>query len=1036
MSDSENEEYVNNVIDDEEEEIEEKSNKIEIKKNQVKDENINKIENNNIKKGNLEKVEENEEENNNIKNLNKNNSNYNNQKDNQFGVDKVNENNEEEFNENKKIEKENEHIETYPDDIDPNVKQLIDLDFKKADKNKIAELLLNDNLLSTKQQDENITNPNQNKINNTNSQNNKISTIKKDNKYKNINSTIKNYISGPTNKRNYHYYDYLNNPELTSDFKSATIKVISKLSENEKNSEVMKILFPKGLKTIKQNNKTDFNDKINQALIKKQEDLERIATKCNDEYNKKHTFNPIINKNNNEKRSLRQFLKDEESHLKKMKDDIERIKLDNEKKIQKNATLIPKINKKSDKILSKVNSNNENVYNRLYNRRNQSAIKGLIENNELNVIEIKKKDFKKREISVTRPKTVVREKPIPKKFLLLDKDLITNKIFLKFFKDNFNQVSKDYFEKLNEDDDAVIENDNELNYVDDNEINEINNLNNDDKKVEEEKNKENKEEENKKDEDKKEEIKEEEKKEEEKKEEIKNEENKEEEKKENEVKNNNKLNLTQLYEFLYELGMCSKPIPETNSESNPIVEGALQQKEKKLVTILFNSLKNEEDMIEIEHLFKFLISVLGLNYYDLYKEFKKTHEESEVNLIMNENKPKNDKIDFIINKQNNENESKIDNENKRNNKYISFDKDNQLIIPISKSKIIKKDFQLFSINYMSKTKNKKSKDKIKEEEYSFKPNINKKSEKLYEDIIINLKDIDDKNLNDNNENINHKEFIERLYKQNNKKLAQYEKMREELEKKELENCTFKPKTNNFSSITKARGANRFNELFHKGSQKEKNRKNKTQEEFEFEKYGSECTFKPNIKNKKVNKKSNFKNDIYNEKSYKLLYDRLKKGRIERLIKENANDRFGYDEILKDYIKKNKEREFDDKDDESNDDENNSEEDNNDNNNNENGNNKNNDTKDKKNKDNDDEKEEEKKEGIPLLIIDVNIRQGVKKKIYVYEGDTPEGLAKKFATEHNLEHETQEKLQNLIHNHMLRLLTRIDEENQSLSEKAQ
>ena len=842
MSDSENEESINNVIDDEEEEIEEVSNKIEIKKNQIKDENNDNIQDNNIRKENKEKEEENEKENNNVRVLNKNNSNDNNE----FGIEKVNENNQE-----------IEHIETYPDDIDPNVKQLIDLDFKKADKNKIAELLLNDNLLSTKQQDENITNPNQNKINNTNSQNNKISTIKKDNKYKNINSTIKNYISGPTNKRNYHYYDYLNNPELTSDFKSATIKVISKLSENEKNSEVMKILFPKGLKTIKQNNKTDFNDKINQALIKKQEDLERIATKCNDEYNKKHTFNPIINKNNNEKRSLRQFLKDEESHLKKMKDDIERIKLDNEKKIQKNATLIPKINKKSDKILSKVNSNNENVYNRLYNRRNQSAIKGLIENNELNVIEIKKKDFKKREISVTRPKTVVREKPIPKKFLLLDKDLITNKIFLKFFKDNFNQVSKDYFEKLNEDDDAVIENDNELNYVDDNEINEINNLNNDDKKVEEEKNKENKEEENKK-----EEIKEEEKKEE-----IKNEENKEEEKKENEVKNNNKLNLSQLYEFLYELGMCSKPIPETNSESNPIVEGALQQKEKKLVTILFNSLKNEEDMIEIEHLFKFLISVLGLNYYDLYKEFKKTHEESEVNLIMNENKPKNDKIDFIINKQNNENESKIDNDNKRNNKYISFDKDNQLIIPISKSKLIKKDFQLFSINYMSKAKNKKNKDKIKiEEEYSFKPNINKKSEKLYEEIIVNLKDIEDKNLNENNENINHKEFIERLYKQNNKKLAQYEKMREELEKKELENCTFKPKTNNFSSITKARGANRFNELFHKGSQKEKNRKNKTQEEFEFEKYGSECTFKPNIINKKINKNNNFNNDIYNEKS--------------------------------------------------------------------------------------------------------------------------------------------------------------------------
>ena len=83
-----------------------------------------------------------------------------------------------------------------------------------------------------------------------------------------------------------------------------------------------------------------------------------------------------------------------------------------------------------------------------------------------------------------------------------------------------------------------------------------------------------------------------------------------------------------------------------------------------------------------------------------------------------------------------------------------------------------------------------------------------------------------------------------------------------------------------------------------------------------------------------------------------------------------------------------------------------------------------------------EEDAEKKEKIPLLIIDVNIRQGVKKKIYVYEGDTPEGLAEKFAKEHNLEEETKNKLQNLIHNHMLRLLTRIEEENQSISEKSQ
>lgn len=43
---------------------------------------------------------------------------------------------------------------------------------------------------------------------------------------------------------------------------------------------------------------------------------------------------------------------------------------------------------------------------------------------------------------------------------------------------------------------------------------------------------------------------------------------------------------------------------------------------------------------------------------------------------------------------------------------------------------------------------------------------------------------------------------------------------------------------------------------------------------------------------------------------------------------------------------------------------------------------------------------EKKDAIPLLIIDVNIRPGVKKKIYVFDGDTSEGLAEKFSKEHS------------------------------------
>lgn len=42
-----------------------------------------------------------------------------------------------------------------------------------------------------------------------------------------------------------------------------------------------------------------------------------------------------------------------------------------------------------------------------------------------------------------------------------------------------------------------------------------------------------------------------------------------------------------------------------------------------------------------------------------------------------------------------------------------------------------------------------------------------------------------------------------------------------------------------------------------------------------------------------------------------------------------------------------------------------------------------------------------KDSIPLLIIDVNIRPGVKKKIYVFDGDSAEGLAEKFAEEHGM-----------------------------------
>ena len=249
-------------------------------------------------------------------------------------------------------------------------------------------------------------------------------------------------------------------------------------------------------------------------------------------------------------------------------------------------------------------------------------------------------------------------------------------------------------------------------------------------------------------------------------------------------------------------------------------------------------------------------------------------------------------------------------------------------------------------------------------------------------------------------------------------------------------------------MIKKKKKNRMVELYEKGTADIKKKKDRTKDEMEIERQRKELTFHPNIKREEINIETRFTNDIHKEKEYKDLYERLKKGRMERKVKNSAHDRYGLDKQLKKFVKESKEnknREYLE--------EEKMQEELNENNNNikaskiskieKNENVKKNIAADKEEDENynnsleqSSEDNGEKKEGIPLLIIDVNIRQGVKKKIYVYEGDTPEGLAEKFAKEHNLEEETKNKLQNLIHNHMLRLLTRIEEENQSISEKSQ
>ena len=962
MSDNneENEEMVENEEEEEEIENNENNEKEETKNNQNEENDNNN--NNNEEEEENEEIEEEEENNEN-----------NNQKE--ENIEDNNNNKNENETENKQKKKAN--IIVKNTDLQKKIKSL-EKDKKKEPK---KELLIDEKI-------EKIKEINNKKFQNISSQ------------YLNTNSAINTFLIPETKELH-------SNPEYIKDFNQAKDEILNKLSENEKNEDIMKILFPSGFEK-KPSKKTlisseRISEKISDALAKKKDEIERIKKQYDNEYQSKHTFSPKINNDDKKKRKLNEFLEDQKSHQQQVKDKISNLKNKKDEEIKKNISNKPKINKNTDELVKKKNKgeNLEPVHLRLYNLKDEKQ-KKIIEGKEKKEKEIKenreqkKKNFLPKYLqknnnnnneNKNKEKKEIKKNFFKKKYLLEKKDLNTNKFILNNFDEKFNEILNKFFQD---------ENDNN------------NNNNNENDNNEENKNKKN--------------------------EDVQNYDNK-------------TISQSQLEELLFKMGMTTisptkkekKEEDEEQQQKLSSNESVIKQEEKRLLSEIYENLKEDDNNIKISNLKKFLYCIVGLYNYILFKEFCNANPNEFKNIINNNNNNENeDNYDEIIIKQNEEIENNIDKNNNNNNKYISYDQNKNIIYTLKNSKNIKKDFNLFSINF-SQNRIKKNPSSIPNNEKNlFIPNINKNSEqmsqKFREKIFNNNPDIIDSNSNpinntekNNNEKMN---YINKILMQRKKRLAENEKIREENLKKEMEQCTFKPKINNVASVVlKPRGANRIEELYHKGSEKEKKRKNKTSDEVDFDKNQKEYTFHPNIDNIPIdNNNINFKNDIHGDRSYRLYYERIRNGRMEQLVKDAINDRYELDEVLKDFIKKNK-KEIEE---ENLDDNNNfydemnietSERENNNNNNN------------GINKENENEDDEiDKKEGIPQLIIDVNIRQGVKKKIYVYEGDTPENLAEKFAKEHNLEPETKEKLQNLIRNHMLRLLTKIDEENQSLSEK--
>ena len=349
-------------------------------------------------------------------------------------------------------------------------------------------------------------------------------------------------------------------------------------------------------------------------------------------------------------------------------------------------------------------------------------------------------------------------------------------------------------------------------------------------------------------------------------------------------------------------------------------KSTIKKKEQQLIFKIFDMLKSKDGLVDIEPLFLFLLSLLKLYEYYMIKCYNKhgTKNEADINLSNIVSHPltlsessktlhKNDLLDedqrrvkeeVLINKIDQDLRAKIN--PKFIKKYISKDFNEHIIITFEQAKLINKDFNQLYMNWsnydgQSKLNNKKSKKLLDEEKTLFKPKISEKSRELYQEYrkkMFSDEDLRDRqelshvysmdgkemeakdysiikssnNINNNSHlsgaralsprNESNLQYINMMILKKQKKDRENEKINKENEKKKLEACTFKPKTNrtNFVSNREAMsqdssGLNleqRIEMLYKKGTACYKNKKDRNTDEIKFEKERAEFTFKPNI----------------------------------------------------------------------------------------------------------------------------------------------------------------------------------------------
>jgi hypothetical protein len=642
-------------------------------------------------------------------------------------------------------------------------------------------------------------------------------------------------------------------PELSTDFNTALTKILTKMvkDSDNPNQEVLDILLQDREKVEDELRKyNDFtkrnkiDEKVKSWIDKKNKNLEVIQEKLNEDFQKNCTFAPSVQKGANQKRNLNQFLEDQEQHKKKIQTKLEQLREERLRETNNDYQTAPKINESSKKMVEeKLNKEGNKVHERLYNKRQAGKEKK-------DSISVTNKPQKSSKSSPKANKKIDTTKKLEDRTQLLYQDakkrqiklqemqkpkndtnnykssMNSNKFFLRKFKTQFREEVEKLLQEIVKDQ----------------------NLNNCEQSIV------------------------------------------------NNVTSISKLNLPQMCTLLQNLNFLSQTSTNQSQDfDNPLTT---KSQERKLLTEMYENLKDSEGFVNLDHIFIFCLSVLNLLEYFIVKSYKLDNDElselqsqslntqpsmkslkssvsntkilSKMNSVLTLGE---DTYNNLVHKLNLDLNSRIVN----SRKYGGFDEEQNYIITFSHAKLIFKDFNLFSFNYNS-TGQKKQKI-IVEEEPSFKPKINQKSiqlsNKYRQKVIEELDSLDIKNSKVTSDiqdyysnpvslkasvvnsvkpstNGSQPDYTDILIMKKKKQEKLNEKMREEKQLRELENCTFKPKINSYTPkdnvcpIDAFQKDQRIEVLYKKGIELLINKKDKTKEDLEIEKYGKECTFKPNI----------------------------------------------------------------------------------------------------------------------------------------------------------------------------------------------